>query len=879
MVHYALKSDEASDYRGNGVEKIENSDGNEADSKLPFRERVPEGEKELETERQLDELVSAHKEALLLRSIHPLIPRSRNPIMGRVPGSALAVTRTLAESRRGRGRKKSSGRGGKNTSPSGLTGSGWNGGKDGGRAGGRGGSRGNDENGSQFLAAPQASPGFNLASEWQARGNYYVGYESLRTLADQLQTYEQGEQAGRSRVQKRALLRELVLTYFARAHNSLREEYQHERRAVEERIRSWGAGRLRREGYALFDLRAVPKGTLFQDKVFRLTLDPLASAAGNARGRDIGPMSSLGFHRFGVGDSVRLSRSRSRAGPLSGSALDGVVLDRRAHYLEVCFRATDSVAIDPMQRYRLDCFVSRVGYDRMMQALHLLLQADGSPGAPLSQPAIARPLRDLLLYSYPGSLLRMARSPGGLRLSLPPLQAAAAQPLHAAAAQPQQAAAAQPQQVAGSGAVVAEADGGGEGGLGGYICSAYPADNRHVNPSEGSAAMETSSPWAAVAVLQQADTGLQSVAADALAAAVDQSRPPHLRERLRLAQSLGDKVPWESLVNRTEGSAAGAGAVGTPPRALGSRQAESKIGDDADFSSKASRAISGDRMTSPPSGIPAVDASTIKDYAHPGTDEKGAAASTGAGTSTDWSQRNSSVLEPLEASQQNSHLQQPVSSSESAMAMETESRGVIVTTVAEQLQQLRAKTPSSSSSPSFSRSRPSVTAETGSAGFIASSSSLQQQVKLNYRQRPEQSAPAAPATPAAAAPRAPATLSEPAYATSPTNHLLPVFETNHRLRTMARLPPLVHSSDSSTGGGAVGESNAPSHPHRRVAKEEEAQEAQELDRAMDALEEHLRRQGRSGLNPSQQDALREAVRRPLTLIQGPPGTGKVGGWA
>ena len=133
----------------------------------------------------------------------------------------------------------------------------------------------------------------------------------------------------------------------------------------------------------------------------------------------------LGFHRFSVGDTVRVSKMSSRLGPLSPSALEGVVLDRRPKYIDISLRGMDSMQIDVSADYRLDCFVNRVSYDRMLESLQLLLQSSvsssSSSSSSVSELKISQAIKDLLLYSYPNSMLRLARSPGGLKLALPAL--------------------------------------------------------------------------------------------------------------------------------------------------------------------------------------------------------------------------------------------------------------------------------------------------------------------------------------------------------------------------------------------------------------------------------------------------------------------------
>ena len=99
----------------------------------------------------------------------------------------------------------------------------------------------------------------------------------------------------------------------------------------------------------------------------------------------------------------------------SSEAVDGVVLDRRARYLEICIKASDAINLEANtgKVYRLDCLVNRVSYDRMLLALQVFTQSASSNGT------VSKLVKDLLLYSYPNSLIRLHLSPGGLRLALP----------------------------------------------------------------------------------------------------------------------------------------------------------------------------------------------------------------------------------------------------------------------------------------------------------------------------------------------------------------------------------------------------------------------------------------------------------------------------
>ena len=106
---------------------------------------------------------------------------------------------------------------------------------------------------------------------------------------------------------------------------------------------------------------------------------------------------------------------RSRNSGEEEIEVDGVVLDRRTYYLDICVKASDALNIEsgPHRSYRLDCLVNRVSYDRMMLALQVFTQ-DSSHHV-----AASKLVKDLLLYSYPNSIVRLHMSPGGLRLALP----------------------------------------------------------------------------------------------------------------------------------------------------------------------------------------------------------------------------------------------------------------------------------------------------------------------------------------------------------------------------------------------------------------------------------------------------------------------------
>jgi hypothetical protein len=234
----------------------------------------------------------------------------------------------------------------------------------------------------------------NMVAQWQAKGSHYISYENLVYLNDMLASYT----TDRSKTQKKDLLEDLTLTYFARFHNIIREEYQFEKKLIQDRLKTWSTRRLQKEGYALMELSPMNRGFLFQDKVFRFMK---------------GSKADLGYHKFTSGDIVRISQGD----PMSISAIDGIVLERRSKYIDIC--VPKSAIIRSEETYRLDVFVNRVVYERMLKALQLFLDRHSLEDD--ETPPLSRCLRDLLIYSYPNSMMMLARSPGGLRMALPDL--------------------------------------------------------------------------------------------------------------------------------------------------------------------------------------------------------------------------------------------------------------------------------------------------------------------------------------------------------------------------------------------------------------------------------------------------------------------------
>jgi hypothetical protein len=73
----------------------------------------------------------------------------------------------------------------------------------------------------------------NFAAKWQENAEHYLGLSSLKNLNSQLIKF----QDDRSKEHKNTLLNELTMTYFARFHHLIREEYQLELNLIEKRLK------------------------------------------------------------------------------------------------------------------------------------------------------------------------------------------------------------------------------------------------------------------------------------------------------------------------------------------------------------------------------------------------------------------------------------------------------------------------------------------------------------------------------------------------------------------------------------------------------------------------------------------------------------------
>ena len=147
----------------------------------------------------------------------------------------------------------------------------------------------------------------------------------------------------------------------------------------------------------MLSLTPTPRGNLFQEKVYRFI------------GGDNG---KLPFHQFSVGDCVRITPSNGD--PLSDEPIEGVLMDRGQKYLDICLSVREAARIDDFTKYRLDATVNRVAFDRQVEALQRFLNPPSEDNL-----GISRAVRDIILYSYPNSMIQLANTPGGLKMALP----------------------------------------------------------------------------------------------------------------------------------------------------------------------------------------------------------------------------------------------------------------------------------------------------------------------------------------------------------------------------------------------------------------------------------------------------------------------------
>ncbi|CAB1117510.1 unnamed protein product [Ectocarpus sp. CCAP 1310/34] len=144
---------------------------------------------------------------------------------------------------------------------------------------------------------------------------------------------------------------------------------------------SWTQHELSSGGYTVQGLVGARVGRLFREHVVRFSLPP-RRGDNRSKGSPV-RRPPMPYHRFTAGDIVAITRGKSpptQAEMDSGSVLDGVVLQRMPHFIDVVVNIAPEGLADatPSGRvivgastatFRLDQFVNGVSYERMLQAL------------------------------------------------------------------------------------------------------------------------------------------------------------------------------------------------------------------------------------------------------------------------------------------------------------------------------------------------------------------------------------------------------------------------------------------------------------------------------------------------------------------------------
>ncbi|CAN0292068.1 unnamed protein product [Ectocarpus sp. 12 AP-2014] len=144
---------------------------------------------------------------------------------------------------------------------------------------------------------------------------------------------------------------------------------------------SWTQHELSSGGYTVQGLVGARVGRLFREHVVRFSLPP-RRRDNRSKGSPV-RRPPMPYHRFTAGDIVAITRGKSpptQAEMDSGSVLDGVVLQRMPHFIDVVVKIAPEGLADatPSGRvivgastatFRLDQFVNGVSYERMLQAL------------------------------------------------------------------------------------------------------------------------------------------------------------------------------------------------------------------------------------------------------------------------------------------------------------------------------------------------------------------------------------------------------------------------------------------------------------------------------------------------------------------------------
>eukprot|EP01039_Chlorochromonas_danica_P007753 gene7753-8564_t len=241
----------------------------------------------------------------------------------------------------------------------------------------------------------------NFAGRWQRDPATFLSAAHLLKLNQQLQHYRSVP-----RSERRLLFEDLATTYFARFHQLLREEYQHEKRTTQTRLSSSPLFQLIEEGYTVVDLDCTIARRLYQDYILKFSVTDDSSPSRRAR---IAP------HRLAVGDAVLVSRRLPQTNhkanrERTSSVCQGIVYSVGAYAIEVavpgsCPLQSLDDSRSEIKSFRLDYIVNRLPYDRMLTALQYFLHPMPG-GSSSSGTLLSTTIRDLILYTYPNGVLR-----------------------------------------------------------------------------------------------------------------------------------------------------------------------------------------------------------------------------------------------------------------------------------------------------------------------------------------------------------------------------------------------------------------------------------------------------------------------------------------
>lgn len=194
---------------------------------------------------------------------------------------------------------------------------------------------------------------------------------------------------GRQRGATRTVLRMGYSAHREKFAKALRLELEEEMARAAERLESWDAGRLQREGYALFGLRGMHEGTLQRDAIVRVLIprgrdpatnpSPVNDPNGGPPRRQFMMGQELPFHRFGQGDMVSLVEGdvHDTSGKI---AVQGVVMERSMHFLKIAVNEEDEFRVLAARRLRLDLSANTIAHDRALAALVAFAEPGGMPG-------------------------------------------------------------------------------------------------------------------------------------------------------------------------------------------------------------------------------------------------------------------------------------------------------------------------------------------------------------------------------------------------------------------------------------------------------------------------------------------------------------------